>query len=274
MNYQEHEDGFWSKLKENQRNYIMIEKLIIKNPKDMIVPWWHEVPQLKQFKEIEFKKGLNILFGPNGSGKSTIIRSLAIHFMCYTSGRPIINENSINEFFGGIFNENSKSGYEIIHDGQIVHYFSPILKLGFDSYGQTDFKQIGEAIETMESQKYSSGNKALHTMNRILTSLTNTDYIEDKLNGKVNDVWQKKIDIIHRLLKGSGKQKQRTLLLDEPDKNLDIPKQITFWNYIQEWAKQFQVIIASHNIFALKVKANFIELQQGYIEKCKNGLKS
>lgn len=252
----------------------MIKKLIVKKPKEMLVNWWDEVKLLKKFKEIEFAPGLNIIFGPNGSGKSTIIQQLARHFMCSTSGYPIINEANTSKLFGSIFNDEPKSGYKIIHDGQVVHYFESLMKLGFDSYGQADWNQMNDVASTMNSATLSSGNKSLNAMRRILNSLVSLDKIVNNISGTCNDVWQNKIKLIYKKLEANCEIGQRTLLLDEPDKGLDIPNQSTFWEYVQQWSKNFQVIVASHNLFSLNIEnANYIELNKGYLKNCKSILK-
>jgi len=76
-------------------------------------------------------------------------------------------------------------------------------------------------------------------------------------------------------LEGNRKKGQPTVLLDEPDVGMDWPTKKLLWNLIRLSSVQKQYIIASHSIFAMQCRdANFIELKPGYLEECRQVVKT
>ena len=77
--------------------------------------------------------------------------------------------------------------------------------------------------------------------------------------------------LIEETLTGSGELGPRTVLLDEPDTNIDIESQVVLWRCLQYAGQTIQVIVASHSLYALQIKeANYIEVDPTdvYIDKC------
>jgi predicted ATPase len=117
------------------------------------------------------------------------------------------------------------------------------------------------------------GSAGQHAAQRFASIFVRAkDEVED-LSGVEhrNDYWQEKhrVGIITLEPKISGGQ--RTVLLDEPDANLDWPNKLALWQWVQSAANEgkVQFIVASHSPFALRLKnANYIELKKGYRELC------
>jgi len=246
----------------------VISELKITDPKDMPVDWWDKVEALKELKQIDFKPGLNIIFGPNGSGKSTIIKSIATVFACLQSGVPRITQTAISEMTTG-FGTPIPSGFDVVHDAQPVHYFSPDCKPGM-SYGTMD-EFFGDTIGLFMMQE-SSGKTVIAALERILASALELAEVRDDLGGHCNDVWQKRIDRVREvMLKASIPKGSRTILLDEPDRSLDIPLQVQMWWLAsRKWSEKLQIIAASHNHLVLSLSnANIIETVPGYADRCR-----
>jgi predicted ATP-dependent endonuclease of OLD family len=65
-----------------------------------------------------------------------------------------------------------------------------------------------------------------------------------------------------------------TLLLDEPEKALSIPKQVELFDVLVKLSDNFQLIIATHSPFILGYKkANIIDVTPGYMKECKGLIK-
>jgi predicted ATPase len=62
-----------------------------------------------------------------------------------------------------------------------------------------------------------------------------------------------------------------TLLLDEPERALSVPKQMEMFKLLERMSEEYQIIIATHSPFVLfNINANFINLEEGYDKKCIN----
>jgi len=66
-----------------------------------------------------------------------------------------------------------------------------------------------------------------------------------------------------------------TLLLDEPEKALSIPKQIELFDVLIKLSEHFQIIMATHSPFILEYKkANLIDFTPGYAAECRKLIKN
>jgi len=66
-----------------------------------------------------------------------------------------------------------------------------------------------------------------------------------------------------------------TLLLDEPEKSLSIPKQIELFDVLFKLSDHFQIIMATHSPFILHYKKiNLIDFTPGYAKECRTIIKN
>jgi len=65
---------------------------------------------------------------------------------------------------------------------------------------------------------------------------------------------------------------QRTLLLDEPERALDILAQVNTWGLLRAYADTYQLFVASNSLVAIDIpEANYIEIaNDGYLEKARD----
>ncbi len=231
--------------------------------------------------------GLTILFGPNGSGKSSLIRILAAHTGCgvATSGwSHLLDPLEIKELLGNdilglpaayAHSSPGNCKAQLEWDGEPV-YVSQMETLNERlRSGQASTRDIATAYDTPSSGQWSRRllNELTAILNRGAPDIT-TDPDDD-----ANDVWvscwKTQRDYILGLRDshtGPGRTPVMTILLDEPERSLDIPTQAFFWSsYVTALCKVAQVVVATHSPFALRAKdASFIQFGGvDYLKKCR-----
>jgi energy-coupling factor transporter ATP-binding protein EcfA2 len=256
----------------------MISELRIADPKNTCIKWWDKVKWLEGQKSIEFKPGLNILWGPNGSGKTTIIRAIARMLHAEQGGSTHVTQSSMGEVFDGSSRAGLgyRDGAMPIHDGQVVMHFDPSHAVGmmggaFDD----DFFTMG-VMNTVF--KGSAGQTTLQRFDAILTAVIKGTWPEIQwkhpfkpVKGKTQpkDTWDARCWAVASTLEGTlPAGGPKTILLDEPDRSLDLSYQWGLWDRLAQEAGNVQIIAASHSLLALKIPgAHYIETMPGYLVK-------
>ena len=248
----------------------MIHSLKVTDPSRLTVGWWSKVESLSKIDTLEFGPGMNILWGRNASGKSTILRLLAEWFHCYQGGRSVVTETSIRGATKSLAAKDVfLDGAEIKHDGQSVSYFNPEKPVGF-SGSQFDDDFMEEGIFSM-FRKGSSGQNTLHGIMTAVRQKSEEKIPFNMHKDRVNTLWQGWIEGVERMLTPNSPPGPRTILLDEPDRSLDIDNSAEVWRQIPFPHKPRQIIVATHSPFALRIEgAKYIELSPGYLETCRN----
>lgn len=235
----------------------MIHKLTITDPTKTPISWLAKVDALARPRTFEFTSGLNVLWGANGVGKSTVIKLLARAFHCEQGGQPVMTESSIQ-----VFADRDVTGVEIVHDGQGVRYFDPSNAVGVTGGAFDDDFMTAGLVNTMF--KGSAGQTTLFRFDQLLDEIVTgaVPTLERRIKRTgVNDVWQARLDAADRFLAATGAMGPPTVLLDEPDRSLDLATQRGIWRFIRGHADSVQFIVASHAVFALNLpEANYIEL--------------
>ena len=273
----------------------MIRKLLVTDPGRACVPWWHKVDSLKGRETFEFEPGLNILWGPNGSGKSTVIKAIARALHCEQGGVQVVTQHSHYEMFcggtyamkNGVRFEGYSDGVLPSHDGSPVAYFDPSVAVGI-IWGSldNDFFDLG-LMNTIHN--VSAGQTTMmrgeHTMRPIFRG-TPPPAVEWRVpmpeadppeNDWGRERWEHQRAIqatLNGTLKPTGIP---TILLDEPDRSLDVPIQHKFWTNVGHAGLHghVQIIAASHSVFALEIPgAHYIEFENGYLERSRRAAKA
>jgi len=248
----------------------MIEELRVTNRQQTPIGWWPDVKSFSRRKVFRFQPGMNILLGPNGTGKSTIIKALARLTHCEQGGCPRLTETSIRHFMkdrvrGG--EDRPKTGLSLVSDGQPVHYFDPSVSPGLVG-GSFDYDFLDEAITlSLPSRKVSSGQVTMGKLNRILRLARECGETVDIPTFHWNDIWMDAVEVAVRGLKSQIPKGQKTILLDEPGRSLDLLNQIQLWDLLRKITDggQAQFIVATHAIQALEFEgAHIIETEKGY----------
>lgn len=253
----------------------MIAKINITDPKDIPIRWWAKNDCLKNIKEISFTPGLNIIWGKNGSGKSSVLKLIARMLHAEQGGISTITRSSI---FDSIHkNKEIYKGIQISHDGQAIMFYDPSHKVGV--IGGSFDDDFFEAGLNSIFEKGSSGEIVAHHVSNIFTSTRDKKRIqpEYRVNKKhVNSVWKNWLEQIQEFFKPNIELADKvTVILDEPDRSLDIPNQSIIWKSLSspKLLERVQLIIASHSTFAVDVSgANYIEFTPNYLEECRKAV--
>lgn len=269
----------------------MLQRVLIKDNTNLPLSYASDLETFRDGVEYKFKPGINIIVGPNGSGKSTLIRMLSMFFWCNTGMESNyekglgLNLNDCDRMFNE--DESLRDGIVINHD-YITKVF--ILKPYKDMKQEEDLLSI-ESFSLMYHSKSSSVGEgtslSLQSLFNLMFKEGQTyDFITKKLKekiGYVGDYWRERYKKFlkyyeeNRIIPGSS-EKEITVLMDEPDRNLDIFKIDDLYEVLSFHKPQTQIIASIHNpllIYKLsEVKdINFIELEENYLYKIRRTLK-
>lgn len=243
----------------------------------------HQLPEY-----VEFKPGINIIVGPNGSGKSTLLKLIQAYTLCEGKLYSEYDEHAFHRLFDStslsdMILESMKSDQKVIFKDDCLiqaDYDKSVFNLRTtDQMSQSDSMSSSiNFAQTYESMHSSDGEKCLIALNVLFKAMFKENHtesprslIKSKIN-KVNDLWSEKFkklskyyDHYHR---GSD---QYTILMDEPDKNLDIDNLQQIYTILSVPRNDTQIIAILHNpllIYKLsRMKhVNFVETKLGYLK--------
>lgn len=252
----------------------MIHSFEILNPDKTHIPWLAKVPALAKPRKFEFKPGLNILWGRNGSGKSTVLKAMARLLHCEQGGQPCVTQTSISTLVEHFRFSDKKAMQDLPkavtlhHDGQGVRCFDPGNAVGLMGGGAAfddDFFSMGVSNAMF---KGSAGQQTMFRFDAVAGAILDKKVpkVEWKFGKNVNSTWTEYVKVAETFLKGEGEPGQPTILLDEPERSYDLPKQINVWRFIRAYSSEVQFIVASHSLYALRIpEAHYIELDEGYL---------
>jgi predicted ATP-dependent endonuclease of OLD family len=233
----------------------------------------------------EFADGINIITGRNASGKSVLLKIIktlcCIDEATYPSmPHPIDLHNfltdiwfTIPEYISEKLEKKDFPKSSILWDGSMVHYLTPEYfdsrnlwtKLDSPYSSSKEIFSMGEVLNKMMT-KNSQGESIIHLLMKLYE--LNTEY--DKPLTNVNNSWLKASDTFQNWINSFPKDGKPTLLIDELDLNLDLDNQKTYWDYVKNLTKKWQVIVISHSYFAFKqTDVNHIPLNKQYFNQVK-----
>lgn len=267
----------------------MIEKIIIKDNSKSPLNYISDIKALANGKEYNFKKGVNIIIGPNGCGKSTLLELASCYLWVHDQMQSKVS-NSINEYpnlfdrFGFTDDMKFNDGIIVKHDYQTK---------AFRLRPKSDFK-AEECFKSRESfglfgnsVSSSVGEQTILSVSSLFDVMFNKtkDYSFPikkikELAEQSNDVWKSNYNRLLKYYKNnriscSQDDYEFTVLMDEPDRNLDIDNLQQVYGILSERKEHTQIIAIVHNpilIYKLsKLKdINFIQMERGYLNKIKN----
>jgi ABC-type lipoprotein export system ATPase subunit len=238
-----------------------------------------ELPNFQKGKEFNFTDGLNFLLGSNGSGKSSVLKMLKAY--C-----------GIPNGFGGrsrISSELALGAQQQSHFPYVYRAYSPGQSdciVGWDGtasfFNEGDVKtdqwawftnkeassedgmtSEAEYMDVM-MEKPSSGQYRLKKLNKLFNMLQSPPDLTKHISNHPAQIGE--VNYIRSLPK-TGRV---TLLLDEPERALSLPKQLELFKLLEKMSKDFQIIVATHSPFVclMDLKCNRYDIEEGYSESC------
>lgn len=253
----------------NLKTTTMVHKVKITNNKNSPI---HYLPKLKAFKrstEFIFKEGVNIIVGENGCGKTTLMNLIKKYLLVdFTECNKGIFRGNINALYSNLEHTELFDGVEVWAD-----YHKNTFRLS-----HAGEKEQNKAVETLNdfgtmfSQKTSStGEGVLIALNSLFKYIFSP---EVKLTFDYEQFKKEEPLYWKYIAQHQQEGKEYTILMDEPDRNLDLENIQQIRNILSFHKPETQIIAVIHNpllIYSLSnnKEINFIEMTKNYISKVK-----
>ena len=231
----------------------------------------------------EFTPGLNIIFGPNGSYKSVCLNTIKAYCGIPKGGWSRINDPSqLGTTSKGQFpfayraftpgNCDAWVGW----DGTPSFFNDGDIKVDATFFWDKE-RQSADGITTEAEQfdalatKPSSGQYRIQRINKIMQVIQTPPDLS-RVPDHVYDKQKAAAEIEY--LASLPRKGPMTLLFDEPERAIALPKAKELFEIFVTLSKSFQIIMATHSPFILFVKeANIIDMEPGYSDTCREIIK-
>jgi energy-coupling factor transporter ATP-binding protein EcfA2 len=243
-----------------------------------------EMPGFHPGKRFDFGEGITVLFGPNGVGKSSVIKMLKAYCGIEKGGwsrisSPLALGAQSASHFPWVYRQYSPGQSDCIvdWDGTASFYNDGDVKI--DQWAWFTHNEIlsedGMTTETEQMQflmdKPSSGQYRLAKLNKLLNmmesppDLTICPPSTDPSQQPYHPTQMAECQYI-RSLPRNGKP---TLILDEPERALSLPKQLELFKLLVQLTEKYQIIIATHSPFVLfEENLKIYDIEEGYAQRC------
>lgn len=244
----------------------MVERVLIRDNENAPLHYLSDLDAFKNGTEYKFKPGVNVLVGENGSGKTTLLKLIESYLLVGKTECSLGMYNSVVRRLIGL-KEAVPDGIEVYAD-----YDKNTFRLCHkaeknDDDTMSSFSAFGEFYMQMHSSTGEGVNIALHS---LFEQMFNKDAKLKFDYSKVGERYPSYDNYVnsHRV----QNYDEWTILLDEPDRNLDIENIGQIKGILSFHKPNTQVIAVIHNpllIYSLAKKndINFIELTPGYINR-------
>jgi energy-coupling factor transporter ATP-binding protein EcfA2 len=258
----------------------MITSVYIENNKETPIKYLAKLPIFKNKSNFEFKKGINIIVGTNGCGKTTLINLISQICLCHESLYSKLPKSAL-DYPTFLFKKNEvMSGAKIKSDyaGIVFRY-----KVASEMKGEECLNDIQNFALCFEGNNSSTGEKTLEALQVLFKNMNEIEEINFpikellKQSENSNDVWKERlINLVKYYRDNQIKIKQEdfefTVLMDEPDRNLDIDNIQKIYDIVSYQRPNTQTIVVLHNpILIYKLSKlpyiNWIEMSKGYLNK-------
>lgn len=257
----------------------MLRKVEIVDCNKTPVKWLGNISALKSGSVFEFKPSVNIIIGPNGSGKSSLLELLYDFGLCKKQIRSNVSSDCVELFDLFDKDEGLLDGVKIEHDFSSVFFrFLPHLENN-DSLSNMDnfylkFNELNRS--TGEGIK----DSLLLLMKSMFDQTKDNSFPIKKLleiKEHCNDIYKERISKLVKYYKTNYYKELKqedfefTVLMDEPDKNLDIFNLEEVYNLLCHRKEYTQVIAVIHNPVLINRlrkldSVNIVELVPGYLD--------
>lgn len=272
----------------------MLTKVIIQDNKNTPLGY---IPDLwENGTSWEFKPGVNVIIGENGCGKTTLMTLIAMFGLCQhsmVSTLPHLNQPFEVLKLYTFFNSKMPEEETTLRDGCIVNmdyqgavfrYFPAAEYKENDS--MEDIELLSLRMERSSSSTGESMTDALGVLIKKMNTEKNVDFpILDlkRYADSANDVWNRRLNLLLDYYKKyhvpiTQEDFEFTILLDEPDRNLDIEHIKELYSILSFHRPMTQMVTVIHNpVLIYKLSQvygiNFIEMTPGYLDRIRTFVK-
>lgn len=270
----------------------MITKVEIVNNENTPLSYLSSINGFENGKSYEFKPGINIVIGKNGCGKSTLLKLISIYCLCGGKYFSEIGHDTLNPLFDFTLDlssdntANLKDGANIHCDyaGVVYNYIAQR-----EMKNDTALKNIGNFECFFRGINSSTGESMMESlMHYFSLTFENKDvqFPIQKLvdrSKRCNNVLKDNIISLLKYYKKnaidiSQQDFEYTMLMDEPDRNLDVFNIQQIYGILSQPKEMTQLICVLHNpivIYRLSKlpNINFVEMSDGYLDSIKEMIK-
>ena len=261
----------------------MITSIKITDNKRTPFRYLHDVDAFKNGTEYKFTPGVNVIIGCNGCGKSTLLNLIAEYTFCTDAMGSAMPKDALH--FPRIWDDEDRvlNGIEIHADyvGKVFRML-PHMEMSKDDI-LNDMENFSSFVS---GANCSSGEKGVVALNSLFKSMFSTkDYsfpiaeLQERSKG-YSGTWRRKIDNLIQYYKKNHIEVDKTnfeytVLMDEPDRNLDVQNIMEVYGVLSFHKPQTQIIAVIHNpalIYKLSKLGcvNFVEMTKGYLNEVLN----
>ena len=239
---------------------------------------FYYLKNIKNFPlEYEFKDGLNIIIGSNGSGKSSIIKILQQLTFCNTDdGLPRMQKGLRLPRQLRIFEETD--GFDLTNDWR----FPTAILLRSEQLETAGFDFINPELcaQKMEGGSLSDGENQAYSMRHFV--MRYSEYIKDyDLESIIKNTNAESTIHLRKYIKTHAYDQMSdsmhsSILMDEPDKGLDVILLKALYGMLKTDKKDIQIIAVVHNPFLIHLLSGFsnvIETSPNYMKLVENFIK-
>lgn len=251
----------------------MVERVVIRDNGNAPLRYLSELDAFKNGAEYRFQPGVNIIVGENGSGKTTLLKLIERYLLVGKMECSLGTFNSVlNSLLGlsrdvpdgiDIYADYDKNTFRLCHSAE---------KDNNDM--MASFSAFGESFMQMHSSTGEGVKIALNSLfGGMFSEKAKLKFEYDKVGKEVPSYGEYICE--HRV----QEHDEWTIIMDEPDRNLDIENIGQVKGVLSFHKPQTQVIAVVHNpllIYSLSKNKdiNFIELTSGYIDRIKKLIKN
>ena len=264
----------------------MISDILFRDIHNSPINYLSSIDYFNKCGSIHFKSGVNIIVGNNGSGKSTLLKLLRYYCLCDDS---IMSGNVSNKLFDMYKIKGDKGillhdGISVISDynGAVFNLLDSSILHGNKSNVLSSAVNFGLFYNILNESSGEGLMTSIGTLFNIMFSdKVNLDFPinweADDSDDSGNTMKRLLIDYYRKnsfKYNGISSEKEYTVLMDEPDKNLDIHNLESIYNILRERKDGVQLIVVINNpllIYRLSKCSdiNFIELTDNYVNEVK-----
>ena len=264
----------------------MIQEVYIKDPGNSTIKYLSGLKNFPEGRKFEFSPGVNVIVGPNGSGKTTLLKLL--YDFTFTCDSPYSKTPNPSEPYSILeYDKFFRDSRSELKDGvQIKAYWAAMFFRylpGNDLKPGSESKSIGNLRLHMSAAGSSTGEGTMEGIDYLFSEMFGRKSYEfpllelKRLKDLGNDYWAPRIENLLKYYKENNidipeKDFEFTVLMDEPDKNLDLENSKQVYGILSHRKEQTQIIAVIHNpvlIYKLSKLGgiNFIEMEPGYVDE-------